>query len=453
MYDNLSKTRAVAVFTGLSLLLGVASANAANSIDGCLRTVAKESAGFAKKKSTALRKCEDGVLKGKVTGPCPDAANAAKISAAMAKSEDKIAKKCTGLDAETASGACTAAGVPEACCTGAGTGDCFPANIGYGSNCPRPECVSNLSDEASVAACVTCNAGVIVDDLSSAAYGSLTEPSADKATLNCQRTFGKEIMGAFAKIGKAKQKCEDGNINGKIPSCPDAKTTDKVGKSLTKISDKIAKKCTGVIGDAVNPASLAGNFGSQAGVGPTVEAVAEAQVQSSISEAACGDAIAQAGETCDDGNNYEEIGTGPLDTCPADCSIGPCDAPFGSQTATVSFDQGSAAVGLTGLTLVVRYNDTKVAIPGSASDAQVNASVTPAGSFSVTPGDTNYALRGVVLDTFFAGVPSGTAFTIDFDTCDGAPAPTAADFSCAVESASDEAFAPVTDATCSVSVP
>jgi cysteine-rich repeat protein len=454
MNRRLSKTRAIAVFTGLGLLLGVGSASAANTVDGCLATIAKEAQGFAKKKSTALRKCEDGVLKGKVTGPCPDTKNADKISAAMAKAEANIAKKCAGLEGVGPSGACTAAGVPDACCTGDGTGGCFPLNIGYGANCPRPECVSNLGDETDVATCVACNVEVLVDDLNGAAYGSLTAPSAEKTTLNCQRTFGKEIMGAFAKIGKAKQKCEDGRIKGKVPSCPDAKTTEKIGKSLTKIADKINKKCGGgAIDDAVKPAALAGNFGTQAGVGPRVEAVAEAQVQSSISEAACGDAIAQAGETCDDGNNYEDDGTGPLDNCPASCVIGPCAAPFGSQTATVSFDQGSAAVGLTGLTVVVRYNDAKVAIPGSGSDANVSGAVLPAGSFSITPGDTNYALRGVLIDSFFAGVPSGTAFTIDFDTCNGAPAPTAADFSCAVADAADENLAAVTDATCTVSVP
>ena len=454
MNRRLSKTRAIAVFTGLSLALGVGSASAANSVNGCLATIAKEAAGFAKKKSTALRKCEDGVLKGKISGPCPDSGNATKIADAMAKAESKIAKKCSGLDAVGPSGACTDAGVPDACCTGAGTGDCFPESIGYSANCPRPECVSSLDDETDVAACVTCNAMAVVDDLNVAAYGTLNDPSPDKAILNCQRTFGKEIMGAFAKIGKAKQKCEDGVIKSKITSCPDTKTNDQIGKALTKIADKIEKKCGGgVLADAVAAAAFAGRFSTQANIGPRVEEAAETQVQSSISEATCGDAIVSSGETCDDGNNYEDVGSGPLDTCPATCNIGPCDAPFVAQSATVSFDQGSAAVGLTGLTVVVRYNDGKVAIPGSASDANVNASVTPAGSFSITPADTNYALRALLIDNFFTGVPSGTAFSIDFDRCDGAPVPTAADFSCVVVDAADESFAAVTDASCSVSVP
>lgn len=455
MNSIFSKTGAVAVFTGLGLMLGVGSASAKVTVDGCLRTIAKEANKFAKKKSTALRKCEDGVLKGKIVGPCPDSSNAQKIADAMTKAEEKIAKKCAGLETNGVHNTgCSDVGDPDPCCTGEFEGNCFPSNVGYGENCARPECASNIDTVADLAACVTCNVESLVDDLEDATYGSLTAPGADKDTLNCQRTLGKEINKAFAKISKAKQKCEDGKIKGKIPSCPDAKTTEKVGKALTKISGKIDKKCGGgVIDDAANPASLAGNFGGQANIGSRVEQVAEAQVQGSISEAACGDAVTQAGETCDDGNNYEDTGSGPLDTCPSTCSIGPCTAPFGSQTVTVSFDQGSAAVGLTGLTVVVRYNDTKVAIPGSGGDANVSAAVSAAGSFAITPGDTNYALRGVLLDTFFAGVPSGTAFTIDFDTCNGAPAPTAGDFTCVVADAADETFAPVTDATCSVSVP
>lgn len=133
----ISTRRMISVFAGLSLTLGVGSASAAVTADGCVKTIIKEAQGFAKKKSTALRKCEDGVLKGKITGPCPDSANATKIADAMAKAEAKIDKKCAGLEGVTSSGECTAAGVPDACCTDVGAGDCFPANIGYGAFCPR----------------------------------------------------------------------------------------------------------------------------------------------------------------------------------------------------------------------------------------------------------------------------------------------------------------------------
>ena len=160
----------------------------------------------------------------------------------------------------------------------------------------------------------------------------------------------------------------------------------------------------------------------------------------------CGNGKIDAGETCDDGNLLNDSGFGPADICPSDCAIAAC-TPTGTQNVTVSFNAPSDLVGLT---VVLVYDDNKVSIPGHAGDGNVQGRLSSA-SFSMTPNDLDYALRNVLLDSTFAGIPAGAAFTVEFDTCGGAV--TAADFGCLVADTSDVNFAPVAGTSCSVSVP
>jgi hypothetical protein len=437
------------LIAAMAVSLCASSAIAANSPEGCVRTIVKEAQKFAQTKANAMRKCEDGVLKGKVTGPCPDSKNDEKISGAMSKAIAKINKKCETLDA-VGNDDCVGAGDPDACCTGAGEGSCFPATVGYGDNCPRAACAGVVVSVADLADCVICNATQVTDGMVAQSYGPLNAPSTDKAVLNCQRTIGKEIVGAFRKATKIKQKCEDGIIKGKIVSCPDAKSSEKLTKVFAKLSEKIGKKCpdAATIEAAASLAGLYGGLGGLDNAGVAVDAVAEAQVRVALNDAVCGNAAIEAGEHCDDGNNQNDDGSGPADSCPADCTIGPC-ADGGNQQVTVSFTSASL---IGDMTILLTYDDTVVSIPGSGNSPGVNGALS-SGSFSFTPNDVDSALRMVLLDPSFSGVASGEAFVVQFNTCSGAPAPVAGDFQCFVVSAADEAFGPVTDATCSVSIP
>ena len=97
------------------------------------------------------------------------------------------------------------------------------------------------------------------------------------------------------------------------------------------------------------------------------------------------------------------------------------------------------------------YDDNKVSIPGHAGDGNVQGRLSSA-SFSMTPNDLDYALRNVLLDSTFTGIPSGAAFTVEFDTCGGAV--TTADFGCLVADTSDVNFqAAEAGTSCSVSLP
>lgn len=112
---------------------------ATKDIGKCQATIGKNTSAFYIAKSKALGTCQAGVIGGKITGPCPDAA----AQAAIAKAEDKkvaaITKDCCGPDGVCGGGqcaygpatvtvvGCTGAGTPDTCCTGVNTGACGDA--------------------------------------------------------------------------------------------------------------------------------------------------------------------------------------------------------------------------------------------------------------------------------------------------------------------------------------
>jgi hypothetical protein len=421
MYQKFISMQKGLVAAAMLMAVAPSLAAAATTPEGCQRTVVKEAQKFAAKKATALRKCEDGVLKGKVVGPCPDAKNAAAIAKAESALIAKIGKKCLDLTV---------------------------ADTGLGENCPRAACASAIDTIADAALCVACNVNEIVDDVSLQTYGTLQSPSTDKDVLGCQRTYAKEIIGAFGKISKVFAKCEDGVIKNGSGSCPDAKSATKISDAAAKVGAKITKKCP----DAPTQAAaikLGAAFGAMGGVanaGARVTDIADTQVQVSINAAVCGNAAIEAGETCDDGNRSGDIGVGASDSCPADCTIAACSV-SGTSTATVNITAPNSEA-IASATILLYYDDAVVEIPGSNNDAQVQAAVAGAGFFSITANDVNYALRAVAIDATLTGESSGPVMTIDYNECGGAAS--AADFDCFVIDASDNAFVPVSGVTCSV---
>jgi len=111
----------------------------------CQRTIGKEAAKFFDQKTKALRTCEDGVLKGRAAGPCPDEKATSKITRAAIKLSSKICRACGGAD--------------KACATA----DDLPlAAIGFADTCPDvtvpggPACAAPIDDLQDVVACVNC---------------------------------------------------------------------------------------------------------------------------------------------------------------------------------------------------------------------------------------------------------------------------------------------------------
>jgi cysteine-rich repeat protein len=162
----------------------------------------------------------------------------------------------------------------------------------------------------------------------------------------------------------------------------------------------------------------------------------------------CGDGVVDFvnGETCDDGNISEG------DDCPASCRIAPCTGTATMIEVNVSF-LPPAGTDLAGITVFLRYPDGVVRIPGRANEAPVQDRVInlPDNTFS-TPNDLDYGLRVVILTPDSSAIPPGQLFTVQFDTCEGAPPPGVGDFRCVVENAADTNNDPVGGTTCSVAL-
>jgi hypothetical protein len=120
-------------------------------------------------------------------------------------------------------------------------------------------------------------------------------------------------------------------------------------------------------------------------------------------------------------------------------------APLQTVTVNLAVPGGQS---VSGLGVLVAYRTSIVSLPSSGLSSRVrnrppNALVTTAG--------LGYALR--VMLTPQSPIAPGRIFTVDFDRCQGAAAPTAADFSCSVESCADSGGEAVNGCACSVAVP
>jgi hypothetical protein len=107
-----------------------------------------------------------------------------------------------------------------------------------------------------------------------------------------------------------------------------------------------------------------------------------------------------------------------------------------------------------GIKVFVDYPDGKVSIPGLGNQASVTGrilNIATASGVNGVPNDLDYGLIEVLGS--LSPIPTPRLFTINFDTCQGAPAVTAGDFSCSVKNASDTDGNDLTGVTCTVVVP
>jgi cysteine-rich repeat protein len=159
----------------------------------------------------------------------------------------------------------------------------------------------------------------------------------------------------------------------------------------------------------------------------------------------CGNGVVLLPETCDDGNTFN------ADNCPSDCNIAQCTPNSGSDAPhTVSF---TSAAAVAAIKVFVDYPEDKISILGSGS-------AIPSGEIDGILGDPFTASSFNDLDHGIIGVlaegtggdfgNSGSLFTVHYETCSGAGAATAGDFTCTVLEAADAVGKPLTGVTCSV---
>ena len=159
----------------------------------------------------------------------------------------------------------------------------------------------------------------------------------------------------------------------------------------------------------------------------------------------CGNGKIEVGETCDDGNTKDG------DSCPANCRIERCIETTSTRRFAI-FLEGRAETDVQGVTLFVRYPESKITIPSGGSDEPVKHSIVDAlPDLMQVPNDLDYGLREVMVGT--KPFHPGRLFTIEFRDCQGATPPVASDLRCTVEDAADPVGGPVRDLSCSVRSP
>jgi cysteine-rich repeat protein len=221
-------------FLGLALCCVAAwSAPASAEPTNCKREISRAGTKFVRAKMKALQKCEDAIVTGKSTGPCPDAKASTAIAKATTKLQVAIGKRCGG---------------PDASCATTGDNDSL-ASIGWNlGSCPNFEnggCNGTLTHCGDVATCVACINEAAVDQAIDLYYDAFVA-SSDKIIDKCQRAIGKETAKFFDASRNARGKCEQLVLLGSISGpCPDANAASKIAKAEAKKVAKICSACGG----------------------------------------------------------------------------------------------------------------------------------------------------------------------------------------------------------------
>ena len=357
-----------------------------------------------------------------------------------------------------------------------------------------PGCDFPLLTAIDAGNCATCLAGAAATDLNSFFFNTLTAKSSNSALEACKSAVADAGAGFADAKRTALKTCEDTALAGS-GSCPDATATSAINTARAALQTAIASACSGLTAEQIAtvftcPAvtvpgastSCAGatnraDISTVADLADCIACVADFSTSctdrlsapaggapypecnplcgngkidghcSNDSTTLCGSSLDCTSpgtcvpfETCDDSNaNF-------ADACPSDCNIAVCTPGGGTATMSVTF---TSPTPLGALSVLVEYPDGVVAIPGSGVSTDASR-FTADPSLIVTPNDLDYAVR-VGLLAGSGEIPSA-AFQVSMDTCAGAAAPTAGQFICHVESASDTSQNVVTGVTCAVSV-
>jgi cysteine-rich repeat protein len=265
----------------------------------------------------------------------------------------------------------------------------------------------------------------------------------------------KEIAGGtgrklVAKNGLADAAC--GACGGGLPSTTSTTTSTSTSTTTTTSTSTSSTTSTSIAGTTTSTSSSSSSSTTTPSTTPTTTST----TTSTIIPAGCGNGTLNAGETCDDGNNSNNDG------CPANCVILPCTPLAGtSRLVEVSFTP-PVGVGIAGLTLILNYPEQKVFMPPAGPQTTIGAAnftplhppaevlirgadLAPAGSTG-----SGHAVRGIMGDD--AAVPAGPIFRLNFQNCQGAAAPLAGEFNCAIVNAVDQGTNPISGVTCSASL-
>ena len=341
------------------------------ALNKCQQTIGKETSAYLIAKSKALAKCWDGVLNGKITGPCPDALKAVP---AIDKAEDKkvanICKACGGADKACTANTCTAGDVGSPCDTNKQCNVCNQGGIA-GQPCAVSSecrvCVGGANAGFECNAGAQCPGGTCPSGVCSGGAN---------AGANCS----------------AASECPGGTCPGN--SCGGGTCADD-GSDFEAAQIGTVSSCPPIV-----------SGGSASG-----------GVQSLESIVLCVDNVTSKRVDCTDATGVPSL-TNP----PSDCvkPTTPC-TPDGSFTNVQVTFAASGDVG--GITVALGYNESKLTIPGSGDDAATRVTNQQSNT-TATSNDTDSTLIQAIAGT--DPFTPGNLFTVQFDHCTGTV--TAADF-------------------------
>jgi hypothetical protein len=253
--------------------------------------------------------------------------------------------------------------------------------------------------------------------------GTLTDQqctSGDAMTGDCPTDPNNPSRGHLACCGdginpEVHKPCDDGLAN--------CKAGELCGLEKCTADCKLIGQCTGSAGSSV----LCVDPAQSCQTGPT-------------GQGCCGNHTIDPGtiETCDDGASNGM----PGDSCPSSCEVLSCTAQSGTSFQTSLTYSGPTGVTISGLSFLVDYPEDKVSKPTFTAKFGV----------SIAKNDLTWGYSGNAIK--LGGLPL-PFLTATFETCQGASAPAASDFSCKVTDASDDNGNSVNPATvtCTVTIP
>lgn len=452
MYHGNISFRTLGLTALVAVVAGVGPARAADPLTKCRAGIAKATSKYEQSRAKIMNKCDAAVVKGDITGPCPDTATSAALSDVAAKLAATIAKSCCGED--------------KIC----GNSDDIttPAALGYGTLCADAadgsDCSTiTLADLSTLDECIACNAGGNADGVLATAYDSRVSTT-DADLIKCQLEIGAKAAKLYGAASKEVSKCRAKDLGG--GSCTGAsdaylgsKSVAKIAKAEQKAIDSIVGKCTAYSAAQIGlPTSCPTIVSQGAGDSCTDAAISDVNDYLScitcVAERSivcpecryCGNGVTDfaLGETCDDGN----VADG--DACPSDCRAAACTLATNgfSSLVDVSFT-APEGMSVAGLTVFVHYPENNVLMSGSGNVGTGGNTPIPtvAAGIDLTPNDTDYGLRAVILSQSLSAITPGSLFTMELRHCEGK---TLSDkqLACVVIDAADPDLNPVAGVTC-----
>lgn len=179
----------------------------------CRKEAARHAAVYTSVKLRAMQRCLDGVGSGGLAGPCPDAASAARILRAA----DRVAPQTVGKK-------CGAAVV---------------ASSFFGGAC------ATAADASALSSCILASADAAVGAMLDRQYAESNPAGPLPAPLaRCQKQIGSAMYRYASGRLRALLSCRNSQDRGRVETCPDAKTQQKLGRLSAAVLPGIQRACT-----------------------------------------------------------------------------------------------------------------------------------------------------------------------------------------------------------------